>query len=219
MRPLKLALAAAATAAVAIAPLAAAPAMAQGAAARSQLSAQDKALVDKAADYLQGLGSAVGDFVQTDARGRTTRGKFYLQRPGKARFEYAAPSGLLIVSDGHNVNVHDKRLKTFDRYPLGSTPLSLFLAKQVRLDRGVVVDRVVRTGDGFQIHARDGKRQAEGAIIMSFSGSPLRLSEWTIRDAQGGRTRVQLTSLRAAGQLDPGLFVLRDPNRARRDRS
>jgi len=189
------------------------------AAAARALNAEDKALVDRAAAYLQGLGAAKGKFVQTDARGRVTRGTFYLQRPGKARFEYAAPSGLLIVSDGSNVNVHDRRLKTFDRYPLRATPLNLFLARQVRLDQGVVVDRVVRSADGFQIYARDGKRQAEGSIVLAFAGNPLRLTEWTITDAQGGRTRVQLTSLERASGLSPSLFVLRDPNRRGGDRS
>lgn len=188
-------------------------------AAAAPLSADDKALVDKAAAYLQNLASAKGDFVQTDGRGRTSRGTFYLQRPGKARFEYAPPSGLLIVSDGSNVNVHDRRLKTFDRYPLSQTPLNLFLARQVRLDKGVKVDRVVRLSDGFALYARDGKRQAEGSIILTFAGEPMRLSEWTITDAQGGRTRVQLSSLSAVSGLSPSLFVLRDPNRRSADRS
>jgi len=180
---------------------------------RAPLSAADKALVDQAAAYLQGLTSAKGDFIQTDARGRTTRGVFYMQRPGKARFEYAAPSGLLIVSDGSNVNVQDRRLKTFDRYPLGSTPLILFLSRRVRLSEGVEVTRVVRSADGFQLFAKDGKRQAEGSIVLAFAGNPMRLTEWTITDAQGGRTRVQLSSLQPVSGLSPSLFVLRDPNR------
>ena len=185
---------------------------------RAPLSAADKALVDQAAAYLQGLTSARGDFIQTDARGRTTRGVFYMQRPGKARFEYAAPSGLLIVADGSNVNVQDRRLRTFDRYPLGSTPLTLFLSRRIRLSEGVEVTRVVRSGDGFQLFARDGKRQAEGSIILAFAGNPMRLTEWTITDTQGGRTRVQLVSLTPVSGLSPSLFVLRDPNR-RPDRS
>lgn len=210
MKPL---LAAAVAGAVTLTPLAAPLAQTKGRAPAAALSAEDQALVAKASAYLQGLSSAKGDFIQTDSRGRTTRGTFYLQRPGKARFEYAAPSGLLIVSDGSNVNVQDRRLKTFDRYPLGSTPLALFLARQVRLDQGVRVDRVVRTGNGFQILARDGRRQADGSISMTFGGSPLRLTEWTVVDAQGGRTRVQLTSLAPTSGLSPNLFVLRDPNR------
>lgn len=216
MKPLKSLLAAVAVCAVALTASVAdsRPAARQRPTApRAPLSAADKALVDQAAAYLQGLAMAKGDFIQTDARGRTTRGVFYMQRPGKARFEYAAPSGLLIVSDGSNVNVQDRRLKTFDRYPLGSTPLSLFLSRRVRLSEGVEVTRVVRSADGFQLFAKDGKRQAEGSIILAFAGNPMRLTEWTITDAQGGRTRVQLSSLQPVSGLSPSLFVLRDPNR------
>src|SRR4051812_20327601 len=102
----------------------------------AQLSAEDQALVDKATAYIQTLGSAKGRFVQTDARGTQTQGTFSLQRPGKARFAYDGPNGLLVVSNGSAVNIFDPRLKTFESYPLSRTPLVLLLAREVRLDRG-----------------------------------------------------------------------------------
>ena len=185
------------------------PLLAVAAPAAPTVSAADQALVTKASAYLQGLAAAQGRFVQTDARGRMTQGTFYLKRPGKIRFEYDKPSGLLIVSDGANVKVQDSRLKTFDTYPLGKTPLSIFLAKQIRLDQGVVIERVTRTADGFAITARDGRNRTAGAITLAFADAPMRLKEWTVLDAQGGRTRVQLTSLQPAGALSDGLFVLR----------
>ncbi|MFV4677451.1 outer membrane lipoprotein carrier protein LolA, partial [Mycobacterium tuberculosis] len=71
------------------------------------MSAADAALVDKAAAYLQGLKSAQARFSQTDPRGMVTTGTFSLQRPGKARFAYDAPTDLTVVADGVNVNVLD----------------------------------------------------------------------------------------------------------------
>ena len=175
------------------------------------LSVEDKVLVDRAATYLQALTEAKGRFVQTDARGTMTQGTVYLKRPGKARFAYEAPSGLLVVADGANVSVADSRLKTFDRYPLMATPLSLFLARQIRLDKGVVVSNVSRLADGFSITARDGKKQAEGQITLTFASSPLALIGWTVTDAQGQATRIRLTGLQPASGLSPALFVLKDP--------
>ena len=105
------------TLALAAAPLAG-PALAQ-----TGLSAADQALVARAVAYLEGLDEAKARFVQTDARGRATTGQLFMKRPGKARFAYDAPSGLLVVSDGGVVSVQDKRLKTFDQYPLAATPL------------------------------------------------------------------------------------------------
>ena len=190
--------------------LAAAP-LATPAFARAGLSAADKALVDRAVAYLEGLSEARGRFVQTDGRGRSTTGELFLKRPGKARFAYDPPSGLLVVSDGGVVSVQDKRLKTFDRYPLSATPLSLFLARTIRLDRGVSVTRVARLSDGFAITARDGRKQTAGQITLTFRDSPLALVGWTVTDAQGRPTQVQLQGLQRAAGLDGSLFVLKDP--------
>jgi outer membrane lipoprotein-sorting protein len=182
------------------------PSLAQGA-----LSAEDQQLVARATAYLEGLAQAKARFTQTDPRGQTTQGTVYLKRPGKARFAYDPPSGLLVVSDGSTVSVADSRLKTFDKYPLGSTPLSLFLAKTIRLDRGVQVSEVRRAADGFTLTARDGKRQTAGQLTLSFLENPLRLAGWTVTDAQGRATQVQLSDLTPAADLDPALFELKDP--------
>ena len=175
------------------------------------ISADDQALVDKAVAYLQGLSEAKGRFTQTDGRGPPASGEIFLKRPGKARFAYDPPSGLLVVSDGGRVIVQDKRLNTFNAYPLGATPLSLFLAKTIRLDRGVQVTRVSRAADGFTITARDGKRETAGQITLSFTDNPMALSAWTVTDAQGRSTQVRIAGLQRTSGLDPALFVLKDP--------
>jgi len=181
------------------------------------LSAADKALVDKAVAYLQSMKSVKGRFVQTDARGGTSQGTIYLSRPGKARFAYDAPSGLTVVSDGARVSVADKRLKTFNQYPLSSTPLALLLAREVRLDRGVEVTKVTRLADGFSLTARDARKKTHGHITLVFADSPMRLVSWTVTDARGGTTRVRLTSLAPASN-PASLFVLKDPRPKGRSR-
>jgi outer membrane lipoprotein-sorting protein len=193
------------TLALAAAPLAG-PALAQ-----APLSAADQALVNRAVAYLEGLTEAKARFVQTDGRGRATTGQLFLKRPGKARFAYDPPSGLLVVSDGGVVSVQDKRLKTFDQYPLGATPLSLFLAKTIRLDKGVTIARVARMTNGFSITARDGKKETAGQIALTFTDNPLALAGWTVTDAQNRPTQVQLQGLERASGLDRSLFVLKDP--------
>jgi len=195
-------------------PLAAAGLAAPALAARPQiapLSEADRALVDKAAAYLQGLTEAKAHFVQTDPRGGTSQGTLYMQRPGKARFAYDPPSGLLVVADGHNVSIANSQLKTFDSYPLMATPLSIFLARQIRLDKGIVVSNVSRMADGFSITARDGRKQAEGQITLTFSDNPITLVGWTVTDAQGASTRIRLSGLDRTGGLNRSLFVLNDP--------
>ena len=184
--------------------------------AHESLSPADQAMVDKATTYLQGLQSARGKFVQTDARGSQTTGLLYLQRPGKARFEYEAPSSLLVVSDGRVVSVADKRLKTVNRYFLSQTPLKLFLADEIRLDRGVHIAAVKPLNDGFEITAQDRAGKTKGQIIMTFSDNPVQLLGWTVTDARNAPTRVRLTSLVRASGLDPALFRAPVPTPTRR---
>lgn len=193
----------------AIASLSALPASAQ-----ANLSAEDRAVLAQAQGYLQALTSAQGTFVETGAGGQRREGRFYLQRPGKMRFEYTSPAGLLVVSDGYNVKRYDPRLETFQQVPLGQTPLSTFLARNVRLDQGVRIERVQRmSGGAYTITARDSRRPNDGSVLLGFYGTPVRLQEWTITDASGARTRTQLTSLTPASGLAASLFQLRDPTR------
>lgn len=179
--------------------------------AAAPLDAADQALVDRAVAYLEALNSASGRFVQTDARGTVTQGSIALQRPGKARFEYDPPSGLLVVADGRTVSVFDRRLKTFDTYPIRATPLGIFLAGRIKLDGGVKVTRVARLADGFSLTAEDPKRTTRGSITLNFSNEPLALVGWSLVDPRGALTRVRLLDLKPASGFDPQQFVLKNP--------
>lgn len=180
--------------------------------ATAALSARELSLVDKATQYLQGLNEVEGRFEQTNPRGAVQTGDIFLKRPGKARFQYDAPSGLLVVSDGRNVSVWDSRLRTFDRTLLGATPLAILLARQIRLDQDVEVFRVGNYDDGFFLSARSasGQAQTEGYITLVFGGKPLALRGWTLVDGQGQATKVKIISLEPQS-VRPELFVLDDP--------
>ncbi len=198
---------------LALAGLAAFPALAQSDdddnSSNSQpgLSPEDKALADKAAAYLDGIGQARGRFEQVDSRGGRVAGEVFLSRPGKARFAYDPPYGRLMISDGKTVWVSDPRLKTLNHYPLKRTPLALFLSDHVRFDQGVVVDHVQRLADGFTLFLRDGHHSAQGEVALTFSSEPVRLREWSLTDSQGRTTTVRLLSLAPTSGLDPALFV------------
>lgn len=195
--------------------LGAALTLADAARADTPLSADDKAVVDKAAAYLQSLGEMKGRFEQIDSRGGVSHGDIYLNRPGRARFAYDPPYGLLVVCDGYSVVVSDPRLKTLTRYPLGLTPLSILLAKQIRLDRGVVVTRVDRFSDGFALTARDAHHRGQGEITLTFGDAPTVLRAWKTTDAQGRITDIRLTAFEPASGLDPNLFRITAPADAR----
>ena len=154
----------------------------------------DDELVQRAIHYLDGLASVKGRFQQADQKGGTADGTFYMARPGRARFEYDAPSSLLMTCDGHTVILSDEQRKTFQRFALASTPLGVFLSDHISLDRGAHVTRVERTDNGFAITAV-GQRARDGQITLYFADRPLRLSGWQVTDAGNHVTRVTLSAL------------------------
>jgi outer membrane lipoprotein-sorting protein len=156
---------------------------------------QNDALVARAVAYLDGITSVKGRFEQTNDKGGVADGTLYLARPGRARFEYDPPSGLVVTSDGRTVVVTDAKRGTSQHMALSSTPLAIFLADHIRLDHGVQVTRVDRSADGFSITARGPHGLGDGEVTLYFSDGPLRLTGWAVLDAGGHLTRVTLGSL------------------------
>jgi outer membrane lipoprotein carrier protein len=84
--------------------------------------------------YLAGLATWSADFTQTidDGHGKVLRsaaGKFYLERPGKFRWDYVEPSEQLVLADGKQIWFYDKDLEQANvrdmDSTLASTPASL----------------------------------------------------------------------------------------------
>src|SRR6476659_1534118 len=96
---------------------------------------QQRSLVDKVSSYLSRVHVMSGTFAQIGADGRRSNGQFYLQKPGKVRFEYDPPSPIDIIADGSSVVVRDRSLETADFYPLSQTPLRYLLADHIDLVR------------------------------------------------------------------------------------
>jgi outer membrane lipoprotein-sorting protein len=154
-----------------------------------------------------------GRFAQTNPDGTTVGGQFWLQRPGKVRFQYDAPSPLLLISDGTNVILRDTRLRTTDRYPLRQTPLYFLLKANVDLARDVIVSGVERRAGNLYLAMRDRRREADGELTVSFDQTTNALEEWTIRDRQGRSTRVRLMDAVQGPAINATQFVDPSPNR------
>jgi outer membrane lipoprotein-sorting protein len=200
--------------AVALSPaLAQAPRTAQAAAATAAVQitgAERAAALAAAGASLNRQLTMQGRFIQTAPDGQVTQGSFYLQKPGKVRFDYDPPSPLLIVADGATVAVEDRRLKDVTRVPLRSTPLFYVLKRDVNLERDAKTTKVARAGDALLITARDKTGQAEGEITMTFAANTYELRSWEILDGQRQTTRITLAHVRAASRLDPKLFRVKD---------
>src|SRR5207248_10081166 len=92
-----------------------------------------RAQVDKVSAYLSSVQQMVGKFIQVGPDGSRVKGEFYMQKPGRIRFEYDPPSPIEIIADGQSVVVRDRKLATQDVYPLSQTPLRFLLSERIDL--------------------------------------------------------------------------------------
>lgn len=181
--------------------------------------AQRTAALAEASASLNRIGTLQGRFAQAAPDGSLSLGRIYMQRPGKLRFEYDAPSPLTIVADGSVVAVEDRSMKDVQRVPLRSTPLYYVLKRDVNLERDARVTRVVLQGGNLLVSARDRSGEADGEITMTFAGAARDLRQWTITDGRRQTTRITLSEVVSAGALDPKLFRVPNPEALRRPKN
>ncbi len=171
--------------------------------------AKQRALLDKISAYLSSVQTLVGDFVQIGPDGRRVEGNFYIQKPGKVRFQYSPPSPIDIVADGSSVVVHDRALETADYYPLSQTPLRYLLADRIDLLRDTNVVSV-SADDTFNTVVIEETQLAIGTnrLMIMFDAKTQQLKQWTVTDPQGLDTTVAVYNLDTAKKPDPNLFVI-----------
>jgi outer membrane lipoprotein-sorting protein len=166
-------------------------------------------IVDKISAYLSSLQSLSGDFVQIGPDGTRTVGKFYIQKPGRVRFEYEPPSPIDVIADGSSVAVRDRNLATQDIYPLSQTPLRYLLADQIDLTRDTTLVGVSQ--DNMFVSVTIEERQfliGTNRLVLMFGTKDMRLHQWTITDPQGYETTVAVYNLDTVHKPDPGLFTI-----------
>lgn len=161
----------------------------------------------KIADHFSSIRTMTGDFVQFGPRGEQTGGKFYIQRPGKVRFNYESPSAYRVIADGQAVVVDNKKLNTSNLYPLSKTPLKLLLSDHIDLS-GSKLKSVDQDGDAVTIQIVDKSVFGSAKLTMIFDAGSFALRQWTITDAQGKDTTVLIDNVKTGVAVDPALFKI-----------
>ncbi|VIO66915.1 outer membrane lipoprotein carrier protein LolA [Bradyrhizobium ivorense] len=171
--------------------------------------ANQKAQAAKVSAYLSSLQTMVGNFVQVGPDGTKTKGDFYIQKPGKVRFEYEEPSPIEIIADGSSVAVRDRRLATQDIYPLSQTPLRYLLSDRIDLMKDTNVISV--TADDVFVSITIEEKQAlvgTSRFLLMVGAKDGKLKQWTVTDPQGYDTTVAVYNLDVNQKPDPALFKI-----------
>lgn len=170
-------------------------------------NAQAVADAQKIADHFAGVQTMTGEFVQFGPKGEQTGGKFFIQRPGKIRFNYEDPSGFRVIADGESVVINNAKLNTWDLYPLSKTPLKLLLDNRIDLS-GDKVRSVRQDDDLTTIELQDKSIFGDSTITMMFDPKSYDLRQWTITDAKGKDTTVMIFNVQQGVTFDPSVFTI-----------
>lgn len=167
--------------------------------------------IKTAEDYLNGLKTARARFVQTTHDGTQLVGTFYLQRPGKLRFQYDPPIEDFVVADGLFIYFYDSQLGEQTNAPIGQTLADFILRKDLKLRDDLTVRDIRHSGDLVQIEVVQTSDPDAGSLTLGFSQDPITLKKWRVVDAQGLITEVELFYLKTDIKMPSDLFVYKDP--------
>lgn len=177
---------------------------------------------DKPAEELQSFLAAnrslEAEFKQVgfDEAGRpnkTSTGMFYLQKPGRFRWEYRKPFVQQIVSNSGKVWFYDADLEqvTVKRIDesLGSTP-ALLLSGEVSLEKNFNITEQGIDGDmvWIRLEPKDKDTTFRYILIGMDKG---RLGGMELSDNFGQLTRIYFNNVKTNVAIDPDLFVLHLP--------
>ena len=172
--------------------------------------------VSEISRYLNSFQTAKADFTQVNSDGSISTGELSINRPGRARFDYAAPNNGLVIAGGQQVAIFDPVSNTPpEQYPLSQTPLSIILAQTVDMGRSGMLVR--HGGDATQtaVTLQDPANPQYGNIQLVFTPSPTQLRQWVITDDTGAQTTVILGDMQTGVSLGSAPFSIPQEMRRR----
>ena len=165
------------------------------------------------ARFLDGVTSYQANFtqLQTDERGmkiQNSSGTMALSRPGKFRWQYAAPAEQLIVTDGRTLWLYDEDLKQVTVRPaeeaLQGTPAALLSQKKTLTETFTVSDEGDADGvKKLKLMPKSKDSDFQDVSLWLRDGSPVRM---VFRDTLGGSTDISFTQAKTNTKLNAGLF-------------
>jgi len=157
---------------------------------------------------LRGITTQQGSFLQIDTNsGSGQAGQFWIQRPGKLRFEYQSRPELL-VADGRHVARVNTRTGSVSRVRINATPLRVILSDEVDLTDGVTITSMEQTPDSLFITFYETGKRDQGLLTIFLDVNTYELRGWKIDENDGNVTTVILQDTVSGTAIDQDAFVI-----------
>ncbi|WGZ93479.1 MAG: outer membrane lipoprotein chaperone LolA [Candidatus Thiothrix putei] len=148
---------------------------------------------------------------------QSSSGNVFLSRPGKFRWEYAAPDKHEIVADGKNVWVYDVELDQVTVKPmaqaLSAAPVGMLTQKQP-VNKQFNVQEMEAEGSTLEWFRLTPKKQDSDFTTMDLGISATGVEEMILGDKFGQQTYIKFQGLRTDIDIDKSRFNFTPPKGA-----
>ncbi len=174
-----------------------------------------RAAIERLENYLSGLTTVTSEFTQIAPDGALTSGRFYMQRPGKMRWQYNPPTPILMVANGNELIFYDYELQQVSYIPLDSTLIGFLAQDEIRFAGKVGIIAFSEGAGVTRVTLAQLEKPSDGHLTLEFSNKPLTIRNMVVLDATGQSTTVSLNNATFGQALDKDLFIFRDPRKPR----
>jgi len=165
---------------------------------------EEHAYLDSVREYLKNLKHVTAEFVQIDQKGNEQKGKFFLSRPGKMRWEYNAPNEILVVMDGDKIYYYDKELDQGSNYMNKKGLTSLFAEEDIFLSKEIKIEEFRENDDSLKVVFTLKDQPTKLSVI--FDKNPLKILGFIVEEESGNKIAIELTNLETHFSMDQKIF-------------
>lgn len=145
---------------------------------------------------------------------QSSSGQVYLSRPGKFRWEYAAPDKHEIVADGKNVWVYDVELDQVTVKPMGqalaAAPVGMLTQKQP-VEKQFSIEDMEADGSTLEWFRLTPRKQDSDFTTMDLGISDKGVEDMILSDKFGQQTYIKFDGMKTNGSIDANRFKFTPP--------
>lgn len=157
--------------------------------------------------YMNSIKTAFAPFSETGPSGKKASGKFYLQKPGKMRFEYDQKDRAMVIADGTTIAILDPKSNSQNqKYPQNQTPVSMISKANVDLMSSPFIKKLEKNGNEALITMVDPKRPNIGTLIVRVDMASRTIKGWQSIDQSGGKTTISFPEFHEGVAMNAGWF-------------
>lgn len=168
--------------------------------------------------YLNSLTTVTAKFTQVAPDGNIAEGVFYLQRPGKMRWEYDPPVPIVMIGKDDTLIYYDSELQQTNHIPIKDTLAGFLARKHISLTEDVAIDSVEQDAGMVRVSLHQKTAPDEGGLMLEFADAPFRLNSMRVTDATDQETRIAFSGAVFGQPIDQKKFDLSNTANPRRER-